>query len=120
MRIAHAVLRVVNKWRHPAFLSPIPTAAVLRPMRLDLPPLDPSDTLTLKRIEIAHREGYFEGHERAYHGVNVAWRNRWWWRRLYSHDGPKSLSRLQFVCLPLHNRWCKWRYRKVLASPVRS
>jgi hypothetical protein len=85
-----------------------------------LPPIDPSDELTIRRVEVARQEGFNEGSEQAYRGVNLRWRNRWWWQRLHSPDLREDISRLEWVFWPLVNGCRGWRVRRKCAAIDRS
>jgi len=122
MRVIGKVLRAIHhsvalRWR-PRFLEPSPTGGSYGAFP-NLPVIDPSDELTIRRVEVARHEGFNEGSEYAYRCVNLAWRNRWWWRRLYSRDLSDRVSRLEHVFRPVVNRWFRWRHRRELVSPTR-
>lgn len=105
--------------RRPRFLEP-GTGGVTYFVDPTLPSIDPSDKLTIRRVEAARGEGFNEGMEQAYRGVNLRWRNRWWWQRLHSPDRPTGHSRLEWVFWPLVNRWLGWRWHRRRAAIERS
>jgi hypothetical protein len=117
--ILRTLSRRVAKRRRPCFLEPAPTTGFCM-VDLNLPPIDPSDKLTLRRVEAAHAAGFNEGFKQAYRGVNLTWRNRWWWQRLHSPDLREDISRFEWVFWPLVNGWHGWRARRKYAAINRS
>lgn len=119
MRVISSLVHAIVKRRRPRFLEPSPMG-VSYSIFPTLPPIDPSDELTIRRVEVARQEGFNEGSEQAYRRVNLSWRNRWWWQRLHSPDLREDMSRLEWVFWPLVNGWRGWRVRRKSAAIDRS